>query len=559
MLEFDEDKGNKKLKDPHKREEEEVAEMTASRNGLPYADLSFTPVNSDALRIIPEAEARASKIAAIDITDKKLTVAILSPSNPNVETALALLEKRGYELEKTVVSMISLEKAWSFYKDLSFATETKAGSLEISNDEIRKMMNEVRTKEDIKKLITDLLAQKKGFRISKILEIILAGALATKASDVHIEPEENYVRLRYRLDGVLNDVIMFDRETYTLLLSRVKLLSGMKLNIKKDSQDGRFSVKLDTLEIEIRASILPGAYDESIVLRILNPNSIAVPLEDLGIDPKLLAVLHHEISKPEGMLLTTGPTGSGKTTTLYAFLKKIHTPDIKIITIEDPIEYHLPGVVQTQTEEEKGYTFLSGLRSALRQDPDIIMIGEIRDSETAEIAINSALTGHLVFSTLHTNNSAGTFPRLIDLGVNAKVISSAMNASIAQRLLRKLCAKCRKEVSPDAKTAEFLKKIVDSITDPSYKKAVGQIFEPAGCEECNHTGYRGRTGVYEAILIDHAVEEVIISNPSERDIKIAAKPQALLDMRQDGVLKIISGITSLEELARVIDLEEEIV
>src|SRR3989344_5000166 len=284
--------------------------------------------------------------------------------------------------------MISLEKAWSFYKDLSFATETKAGSLEISNDEIRKMMNEVRTKEDIKKLITDLLAQKKGFRISKILEIILAGALATKASDVHVEPEENYVRLRYRLDGVLNDVIMFDRETYTLLLSRVKLLSGMKLNIKKDSQDGRFSVKLDTLEIEIRASILPGAYDESIVLRILNPNSIAVPLEDLGIDPKLLAVLHHEISKPEGMLLTTGPTGSGKTTTLYAFLKKIHTPDIKIITIEDPIEYHLPGVVQTQTEEEKGYTFLSGLRSALRQDPDIIMIGEIRDSETAEIAIH---------------------------------------------------------------------------------------------------------------------------------------------------------------------------
>src|SRR3989338_946951 len=287
MLEFDEDKGNKKLKDLHKREEEEVAEMTASRNGLPYADLSFTPVNSDALRIIPEAEARASKIAAIDITDKKLTVAILAPSNPNVETALALLEKRGYELEKTVVSMQSLEKAWSKYKDLSFATETKAGSLEISAESIAEFVGKVSTIRDVETLVSEAIAEKKIARISRVLEIILAGAISTNASDIHFEPEEKYVRLRYRLDGVLNDVTNFDRETFALILSRVKLLSGLKLNIKNSAQDGRFSVHLGKNDTEIRTSLLPGAYSESIVLRILNPEAIAVPLEELGIESAL--------------------------------------------------------------------------------------------------------------------------------------------------------------------------------------------------------------------------------------------------------------------------------
>jgi type II secretory ATPase GspE/PulE/Tfp pilus assembly ATPase PilB-like protein len=294
-------------------------------------------------------------------------------------------------------------------------------------------------------------------------------------------------------------------------------------------------------------------------MRLLNPKSIAVPLEELGIQERTLAILLEQIRRPNGMLLITGPTGSGKTTTLYAFMKKIHSPDIKIITIEDPIEYHLPGIVQTQVEEEKDYTFLSGLRSALRQDPDVIMVGEIRDSETASIAINSALTGHLVFSTLHTNTAAGAFPRLIDLGVNPKIISSAVNVAMAQRLIRKLCLDCRKEKVPSSKERTLIDKTVASINDKTYLNGIQteKVWEPVGCEKCHKTGYKGRIAITEIILMKKEVEEEIINNPSDRDIKAAAVSQNLLDMKQDGILRVLKGVSSIEELGRVIDIETE--
>jgi type II secretory ATPase GspE/PulE/Tfp pilus assembly ATPase PilB-like protein len=364
------------------------------------------------------------------------------------------------------------------------------------------------------------------------------------------------VRLRYRLDGVLTDILNFDKETFELLLSRVKLISNLKLNIKGKAQDGRFSIKLNDEEIEIRTSLLPGPYDESVVLRILTPEAISVPLEELGIHPRLLEVLKKEISKPNGMILTTGPTGSGKTTTLYAFLRKIYTPDIKVITIENPIEYHITGIVQTQTDEEGDYTFASGLRSALRQDPDVIMVGEIRDNETAEVAVNAALTGHLVLSTLHTNDAAGAFPRLLDLGVNPKVISSALNVSIAQRLVRKLCPVCKKEKVLVGTDKSLIEKTLANIPDESYLEGIqkDKVWEPVGCKECNNSGFKGRIGIYEAILIDDAIEKAVIANPSERDIVLASRPQKLLNLIEDGVLKILAGITSIEELRRVVDL-----
>jgi type II secretory ATPase GspE/PulE/Tfp pilus assembly ATPase PilB-like protein len=332
----------------------------------------------------------------------------------------------------------------------------------------------------------------------------------------------------------------------------------MKLNVKEKAQDGRFTIMLGDADIEIRASIIPGGYGESAVLRVLNPNEIAQSLEDLGINERLLKAIMHELKKPNGMILNTGPTGSGKTTTLYAFIKKIHTPDIKIITIENPIEYHLPGIVQTQTDDEKGYTFLEGLRSALRQDPDIIMVGEIRDSETAEVAINSALTGHLVFSTLHTNNAAGTYPRLIDLGVNPKVITSAINLSMAQRLVRKLCENCKKKQGLDERGKNIIKNVLDGIGDKSYLESVDldNTYIPVGCEKCNNTGYKGRTGIYEGIISDEKIENVVKDNPSEREINKIAKEQGLLNMQEDGVIKILKGITSLEELERVVGLEQ---
>ncbi|OHA92398.1 MAG: hypothetical protein A3J09_02530 [Candidatus Zambryskibacteria bacterium RIFCSPLOWO2_02_FULL_51_21] len=428
--------------------------------------------------------------------------------------------------------------------------------MDISNDEIIEVTRKVRALSDIKSMIESVLSLKRAYRISKILEILLAGAISLKASDVHLEPEEESIRLRYRLDGVLTDILRFDKETYELLLSRIKLVSELKLNLKEKAQDGRFSIKLAEVEIEVRTSLLPGPYGESVVLRVLNPDAIAVELDKLGIHPKLLEILNKEVKKPNGMILTTGPTGSGKTTTLYAFLKRIYNPEIKVITIENPIEYHLPGIVQTQTEPDKGYTFAEGLRSALRQDPDVIMVGEIRDDETAGVAVNAALTGHLVLSTLHTNNAAGSFPRLLDLGVNPKVVSSALNVSIAQRLVRTLCQSCKKESLLEGADKEKVEKILSEISDKIYLEGVqkDKNWTPVGCPECNGLGYKGRIGVYEAILIDAEIEKAVIKNPSERDIREAAKPQKMLTLAQDGVIKVLKGVTSMEELSRVVDL-----
>jgi type IV pilus assembly protein PilB len=555
---FDEDKQDKKLDEFRKKEEEDIAQILASRHNLEYVDLMPVPINMDALRLIPEAEAVEAKVAGFSLIGKRIKVAVVSPVHPKAIQVIDRLTSGGYEVTVAVASPTSLSKAWARYKDLSFSTETKAGALEVSSEEIKGFLAEIKTIEDVKKQILEIIKLKKGFRISKILEIVLSGALATKASDIHIEPEEDYARLRYRLDGMLTDIASFDLETFGLILSRIKLLSGLKLNIKTEAQDGRFSVHIAD-DIEIRTSVLPGAYNESIVLRLLNPKSIQVPLEELGIPEKLLSILMNQIDKPNGMVLTTGPTGSGKTTTLYAFLRKVYNPGVKIITIEDPIEYHLPGIVQTQVNVDKDYTFALGLRSALRQDPDIIMVGEIRDEETAKIAVDSAETGHLVFSTLHTNSAAGSFPRLIDLGVNPKTMTSAINIALAQRLVRKLCDTCKKErvMTPEEKT--YTEKIFKELSDPSSGEGVQRekVWDAVGCSVCNMLGYRGRIGIYEAILTDEALEESVRGKASEREIRKATKNQGILSMEEDGVIKVLKGVTSLDELRRVIELGAE--
>jgi type IV pilus assembly protein PilB len=553
---FDEEKEIEQVKRLRQKEEEDLASTLSSRYGVPYLDLSGHPINIDAVRILKEEDARAAEIAIFDITDKRIAVAVLSPKSDKVLEAVEKLKSRGYIPELYMVSHMSLEKVWGRYKDLSYSFETRSGALDISNEEILEIIHRVRELADVKKLIDEVLVMKKAYRISKILEIILAGSIALNASDIHLEPEGTEVRLRYRLDGVLTDILHFDIATYDLLLSRIKLLSELKLNTKGRAQDGRFSIILDDKEIEIRTSLLPSPDNESLVMRVLNPDSIAVELGKLGIHPRLLEILEKEITRPNGMILTTGPTGSGKTTTLYAFLKRIYTPDVKVITIENPIEYHLGGIVQTQTDSSNDYTFAEGLRSALRQDPDVIMVGEIRDNETAEVAVNAALTGHLVLSTLHTNNAAGSFPRLLDLGVNPKVISSALNISIAQRLIRSLCDDCKKEIPLEGKDKETVDKVLSEITDPSYLTDIQRekIWMPVGCSKCSGLGYKGRIGIYEAILVDDSIEKAIITNPSERDIRQAAVSQNMLTLEADGILKVLKGVTSLHELERVVDL-----
>lgn len=554
MLEFDDKKQEEQSALLRTREEEDLARLLSQKYGIGYIDLTRQSINIDALRVLSEAQAREALLAVFDRIDRRIFVAVKSPENDATRQALNKLTEQGYDAKLYMTSMLSLERAWSRYAEFAASTEVRPGILDVSIAVIEKTLETVHTLQDARQTISDTLGLDKMHRISSILETILAGGLSVRASDIHVEPEENKVRLRYRLDGILTDVLNLDHETYGLLLSRIKLISGLKLNIKNQAQDGRFSVSVRSEEIEIRTSVLPGAYGESVVLRVLDPRTIQLPMEELGINAKLYTLLEHEIHRPNGMLLNTGPTGSGKTTTLYAFLRKIHTTDIKIITIEDPVEYHLEGILQTQVDH-KEYTFEGGLRSALRQDPDVIMVGEIRDAEVATTAINAALTGHMVFSTLHTNTAAGAFPRLIDLGVNSRVIGSAVTVVMAQRLVRRLVRETATPMELEGKQKELVERVLDSIEDktliPTNKTTVWQ---PHSEEDEN--GYRGRLGVFEAIVMDNTIEGLVSASASEREIAEAARPQGLLTLTQDGILKVLAGDTSLSELGRVLDLPQ---
>jgi type II secretory ATPase GspE/PulE/Tfp pilus assembly ATPase PilB-like protein len=554
--EFNEKKSEERLHELRSREEEALAEMLAGKYGVEYVDLTNKSIDTDALRLVLEAEARSGELAAFHKLNKNLFVAMRSPERLDSLNTIKKLEQLGYAVRRFITSKASLEHAWDRYHDISYATETEAGILTLSNDTITQMLEKLKTMEDVRVEISAHAGSKDTHRISRVLEIIMSGALSLGASDVHMEPEEKSVRMRYRLDGVLVEATTFDFPTYALISSRLKLLSGLKLNVKNAAQDGRFSIVVHEKEIEIRASVLPGAYAETIVMRVLDPTTIALPMEALGFDKYLMALFEREIAKPNGMILNTGPTGSGKTTTLYAFLRQASDPSVKVVTIEDPIEYHLPGVVQTQVS--KDYTFALGLRSTLRQDPDIIMVGEIRDAEVASTAVQASLTGHLVFSTLHTNDAAGTFPRLIDIGISADILAASLTVAMAQRLVRRLCPHCRvaTPIVGEVRTTMdlLLKNIPHADELPENRET---MWLPKGCEKCGGLGYKGRIAVVEVITMDRAIEDAIRTTSSEREIWKAARPQHIRRMSQDGAVKILQGVTSFEELSRVVDLRDE--
>jgi len=557
MAIFDEEQQKVKLKEIREKEQEDLSKILSKKYQIPYADLSTASIRLDFLKLMPENEARNNEMAVFYGTGKKIKVAIKNPNLEPAKNALRELEKKGYEIEVFLVSTNSLEKAWAKYKELPIFVELSRGTVDISQEQIDEFLTQITTFEKLKELISQRIYSKENRKISELLEIILSGALSLDASDIHLEPYEDSVKLRLRLDGVLHHILDIELRAYQFLLSRIKLISEMKLNIREKSQDGRFSIKWEKTEIEVRSSVLPGPYGESIVLRILNPKSINVEFEELGMEDALKKILEKEIQKTTGMILTTGPTGSGKTTTLYAFLKKISNSEIKTITIEEPIEYHLNNITQTQTNPAKGYTFANGLKAILRQDPDVIMVGEIRDIEAASIALNAALTGHLVFSTLHTNDAAGTIPRLVDLGANPSIIAPAINVSMAQRLVRKLCPACKIETKPSEEQLKIMERVIKSFPEQAKKPDIKKIniFAPGkNCEKCSGIGYKGRIGIFEAILIDDEMEKLIITKPSEVEIKESAKKQGILNMSQDGILKIIKGVTSMEEISRVIEL-----
>ena len=544
------------LSELRKKEEEDLARIMASRRGLTYLDLSRITIDLDSLKILPEATARGHSMAVIQSVGKKLQVAVTNPERSGVSEVLENLKRNQYEIQLFLISPTSLEKALDKYKEIPRFEEIKAGIIEISGTKMASFETVSKSLAKLKEAVDIKTQEKTAKKASDTLELILAGALGVDASDIHIEPTEGGSKIRFRIDGVLQDLTTIPLPLYQLILSRIKLISEIKLNIHDKPQDGRFTVRVKE-DIEVRTSILPGPYGESAVLRLLLPKTIAITFEALGIQPPLLKIIENELQKPNGMILNTGPTGSGKTTTLYGFLKKIASSAVKIVTIEDPIEYHLPTLTQTQVDRSKGYDFSNGLRSILRQDPDIILVGEIRDLETAEIAMHAALTGHLVFSTLHTNDAAGTIPRLIDLGVKTNIISPALNLVIAQRLVRSLCKLCKKETVPPDKEKKIILKALEEMP-PAYKRRGPtdmksfKLWIAVGCGECNFTGFRGRIGIFESFLVDDEMERLIIKNPPQADIEAAAKRQGMLTMYQDGILKILDGLTSFEELNRVV-------
>ncbi|MCF7843962.1 GspE/PulE family protein [Candidatus Gracilibacteria bacterium] len=562
---FNDEKQISKLADLRKDEEEELVQILSDKYGLPYIDLRGMAPEPDALLILKEDESRDAGLVAFKIIGRKLYIATLSPENPKMEALLRPLEEENYELLLFMCSHASLEHAYSRYADLHMGIKVENGMLELTPEKMLKIMASFSTVTEMTKVFDDLAKSVVIYKTTRLIELIMAGALKFGASDIHIEPEEHKVRLRYRINGVLQDISFFNYEDLKSITSRFKLLSGLKLSTSANAQDGRFSVNLGEVEVDIRVSVIPGNYGESFVMRLLDPRNAVTDLSKIAFPEVLRKAVEYALGKPNGVILTTGPTGSGKTTTLYAFLHTAYNPEIKIITIEDPIEYHLEGITQTQVDPKKGYTFVSGLRAALRQDPDIIMVGEIRDEDTAKVAINAALTGHLVFSTLHTNNAAGTIPRLIDLGVNPKVIAGALSLSLAQRLVRKLCVECKQVYETNEKETRVITNILGEMkTSGKIESMLGhspelsyKIFHNVGCIHCGGSGYSGRIGIFEAVLMNAEVEKVLITNPSEREIVAASKNQGIPSLREDAILKVLEGITSFDEVSRVVDLYAE--
>ncbi|HMA79221.1 MAG TPA: ATPase, T2SS/T4P/T4SS family [Candidatus Paceibacterota bacterium] len=555
MVQFDTTYNAERLDEIRRAEEESLLRQLATQYGLQYIDMPGITINPEALTTIPEAEARAANVAAFERVRKKIGIAMRNPNRPQTKALLRRLEDKGFTITRYLTSTANLEHAWRRYEDQKHTEAVKRGVLDIDPDHITELMRSFKDIVAVRDHLLNIRTMNSARRVSETLETIFAGALALSASDVHIEPEEAGIRLRYRLDGVLHDVIDLERSIYTRLISRLKLLASMILNIVDEAQDGRFSFTVGEQTIEVRASAIPGAAGESLVMRLLDPSVASFKLANLGLNQTLQAVIDAELARPNGMIVTTGPTGSGKTTALYAFLQEVHTSDRKIITIEDPVEYKLAEIVQTQVSDE--YTFATGLRAVLRQDPDVIMVGEIRDREVAETAVHAAQTGHLVFSTLHTNNAYAAFTRLIDLGVDPRSMGSAVNIILGQRLVRNICTHCSETYTATPEETQVIDRILATHPAPPAVQTPYTLYRGTGCNHCNETGFSGRIGIFEAVRMDPAVEEIIIRDPREHMVAEAAAPQGIPSMAADGVEKVLQGVTTLAELERVVDTSNQ--
>jgi type II secretory ATPase GspE/PulE/Tfp pilus assembly ATPase PilB-like protein len=473
-------------------------------------------------------------------------MAATNPTDPAVDELLfQLTERHKAHGSLYLISEESLRLAVSLYDTLP-KTRPIVKGVKMTDAELQKIQSKIATYKDVEGAIQDA-------PITEVVTVVMAAALKFGTSDVHVETEKEKIAFRYRIDGVLQEVATLPNEAWKKVIARIKLFSGLKINITETPQDGRFTLFLSSGDTDVRVSTIPTAWGESVVMRILRPSTIAMEFVELGWRAAAAKRLMREIEKPHGMILTTGPTASGKTTTLYAFLRHLNAPDVKIITLEDPIEYKLEGVNQSQIDQSKQYTFAGGLRSILRQDPDVLMVGEIRDLETAEVAIHAALTGHLLLSTIHTNSAAGAIPRLLAMGVKPFLLAPALRVIIGQRLVRRIHEDCK--IEDRDITTERMDEIKEQLSriSPVSGEVVPNVtaimfYKGAGCDTCNGSGYKGRIGIYEVMIMDEAIRKSLSETMSEYEVKKLAIAQGMITMTQDGLLKALAGVTSVEEI-----------
>src|SRR3989344_4293371 len=540
-----------KMREIGLKEKEREAASRAQLMGVQYINLAGFPISPESLVVITQAEAEKLKAVCFFLGADSLRIGGLDPKNPELLSLAAVLEKKLHaQVTIYLISQHSFDFALKLYDAVPKIRKFVSG-VEITEEEIRKFEKEIKTFRDLNDKLSEV-------SVTDMLTLIISAAIKARSSDIHVEAEEKEVKVRFRIDGLLHEVAILETKVWPQIITRIKLVSKLKINIEDRPQDGRFTIFMTNEKIDVRVSTLPTAYGESVVMRLLMSSAIGLAFEELGLRGKAFEALKMEIQKPNGMIVTTGPTGSGKTTTLYAVLNKLNNSETKIITIEDPIEYKLGGINQSQVDRTKGYTFASGLRNILRQDPDIVMVGEIRDLETAEIGINAALTGHLVITTLHTNDAAGTIPRLLSMQVKPFLLAPAINAMIGQRLVRRICESCSRETELDSQTMSRVMKILADIPEesgfriPDSELKKLKFYKGVGCEECHGLGYKGRIGIFEVMTMNKEIESLILNgNVSEYDMRAIGVKYGMITMIQDGLLKAADGITTVEEVFRV--------
>lgn len=533
-------------------EKEDVVKAKAISMGVPYVDLSDVKVDQNILKNITKELAKKYMAVPFGFSGNMLNVAMTNPNN--VQVIEFIERKSGFRVNPYMASEENITRIIDQYQDLSAEVSEALKSIDTFKP-IEITSNTEANDKNIGDLVQDA-------PVTRAVNTILEYAAKSHASDIHIEPWESALKIRYRIDGILRETMSLPVHIQAALVSRIKILSNMKIDEHRIPQDGRFDINVESHQIDVRVAVSPTVHGEKVVMRLLDKSGGVIDLEKLGIRGRGFELINQGIKRPHGMVLSTGPTGSGKTTTLYAILTKINTPEVNIITLEDPVEYQVGGVNQIQINSAVGLTFASGLRSILRQDPDVIMVGEIRDGETADLAVQSALTGHTVLSTLHTNNASGVLPRLLDMEIEPFLIASTVSTVIGQRLVRRLCPSCRKEVKASPAQKEAIVKNIGPLLPKTEEEAkkLGyenipmagttefRVYEAVGCPKCNSTGFSGRIGIFEVFNMSSELEKLVVSHATTTEIQAQTIKDGMMTMRQDGFMKALEGTTTLEEV-----------